>query len=399
MSLLVSIGIALLVGAVLAAIVSILFIWLGTRTAGVVAGWGRVAFAALAVTAVIWLLTALFSTVPVCGILGFLAGLGISLVIIKVLFGVSYSQALPIWLFNAGAQIVALLVALALLIGLGAFLRPAQPVTLWLPLLPSRPPSVAATPTPEPTVPTLTAAEPTATPERPTPTPKVGEPTATPRMEEATATTEMPTARPEEPTATAIARGLATVRAEVINLRAGPGTEYEVLDELDQGERLELLARTDDTRWLVVLAEEERTVGWVLADDVETDFDITTLPTIPLVKLPTKPPSGGFEIEYQGCIGGTSKNIGVVKGQVFDRQGRVIVGARVGIWLDGRWWDSPANPARTNEAGWYEWNLTVGQKVRFVSLNVGGQEVSFTPEGFEVEATGGCYQHVDFRER
>ena len=149
-----------------------------------------------------------------------------------------------------------------------------------------------------------------------------------------------------------------------------------------------------------LLNDIERKGGAGIAAEVAgLSEGVTTLSTIPLAELPTKPPPGGFEIEYRGCIGGTSKNIGVVKGQVFDRQGRVIVGARVGIWLDGRWWDSPANPARTNEAGWYEWNLTVGQRVEFVSLNVGGQEVSFTPEGFEVEATGGCYQHVNFRER
>lgn len=382
-----SMGIALLVGAVLAAIVSILFLWLGTRTAGVVeVGWGRVALAAIVVTAVIWLLTALFSIVPVCGILGFLAGLGISLVIIKALFGISYPRALSVWLFNAGAQIVALLVALALLIGMGAFLRPAQRVTLWLPLLPSRPPAVAISPTPEPTVPTPTPAEPTATPERPTATPTIAKPTAIPETPTATAT------------ATAAVMGLATVGTEKLNLRAGPGTEYEVLEELDRGERLELLARTEDATWLRVRTEEGA-IGWVHADYVETTVDVATLAVVPPEELPTKPPPGVFEIEYKGCIGGTSKNIGVVKGQVFDRQGRIIVGARVGIWIDGHWWDSPANPARTNEAGWYEWNLTVGQRVRFVYLTVRGQEASFTPEEFEVEATGGCYQHVNFRER
>ncbi|MFQ6058102.1 MAG: SH3 domain-containing protein [Anaerolineae bacterium] len=383
MSLLASMGIAILAGAVLGAILSILFIWMGTGVAKVVgATWGRVVLAALAATAVIWILTAAFSIVPACGLLGFLVGLGISWVIIKAVFGLSYPQALPVWLFSAGAQIVALMVAFAVFVGLGVLLKPARPTTLWLPLLPARPPAVALSPTPGPTTPAPTVERPTATPEQPTLTPTVEEPTAT----------------PERPTTTPVVQGVGTV-AQKVNFRDGPGTEYSVLDQLDAGERLDLLARTGDAKWLKVRVQDEGTIGWVHADYVDTAIDVTALSVVPPEELPPKPPPQVFEIEYRGCIGGTPKNIGVVKGQVFDRRGRIIVGARVGIWIDGYWWDSPANPARTNEAGWYEWNLTVGQRVRFVSLTVGGRPVSFTPSGFEVRATGGCFQHVNFRER
>ena len=105
-----------------------------------------------------------------------------------------------------------------------------------------------------------------------------------------------------------------------------------------------------------------------------------------------------FVIEYHGCRGHGSR-LGSVKGQVFDKQGRVIQGAAVKIGLNGGGWDDPANPAVTNQDGWYEWWLNVGLRVQFLSLDVQGQPVSFGPQGFEVLARSGCFQHVDFREQ
>ncbi len=105
-----------------------------------------------------------------------------------------------------------------------------------------------------------------------------------------------------------------------------------------------------------------------------------------------------FAVDYKGCIGHDMR-LGSVKGQVFDKNGRVIVGARVEIWLDGARWDSPANPATTNGAGWFEWVLTPGQKVRLVALTVGNSKATMVPANFEVTATSGCFQHIDLRER
>jgi hypothetical protein len=104
-----------------------------------------------------------------------------------------------------------------------------------------------------------------------------------------------------------------------------------------------------------------------------------------------------FVIQYKGCIGGPSRGIGPVKGQVFRRSGQIIVGAVVEILIEGQRGIVP--PGRTNQDGWYEWNLTPGQRVRFVSLVVDGRPVAFTPANFEVVSTGGCYQWVDFVER
>ena len=100
---------------------------------------------------------------------------------------------------------------------------------------------------------------------------------------------------------------------------------------------------------------------------------------------------------YKQCIP-HGFGLGSVKGQVFDKGGKIIPGAKVRITINGYEWRSEANPATTNQDGWYEWTLEVGQKVQFVELFVGGKSVPFSPKGFEVEARGGCFQRVDFVE-
>jgi hypothetical protein len=118
---------------------------------------------------------------------------------------------------------------------------------------------------------------------------------------------------------------------------------------------------------------------------------------------PTPPPkptplSRTFTLVYKECIP-HGFGLGSVKGQVFDKNGKVIQGAKVRITINGYEWQSDANPATSNQDGWYEWTLEVGQKVQFVELFVGGKSVAFSSKGFEVEARGGCYQRVDFVEQ
>jgi hypothetical protein len=105
-----------------------------------------------------------------------------------------------------------------------------------------------------------------------------------------------------------------------------------------------------------------------------------------------------FVIEYHGCVGHGSQ-LGVVKGQVFDKQGQIIRGAAVKINIDGGAWNDPSNPAKTNEDGWYEWWFGVGQLISFVQLDVQGAPVQFAPQLFEVRTRAGCFQHVNFREQ
>jgi len=120
-------------------------------------------------------------------------------------------------------------------------------------------------------------------------------------------------------------------------------------------------------------------------------------PSLTPTEKPT-PRQRTFKLLYKDCIP-HGLALGSVKGQVFDKTGKIIPGAKVRITINGYEWQSDANPATTNAEGWYEWILEVGQKVQFVELIVAGRSVPFSPRGFEVEATGGCFQRVDFVEQ
>ena len=122
-------------------------------------------------------------------------------------------------------------------------------------------------------------------------------------------------------------------------------------------------------------------------------------PTPSPTSAPEPTPIGRtFKLVYRDCIR-HALSLGSVKGQVFNKAGSVIPGAKVGITINGYEWQSDANPATTNPEGWYEWILEPGQKIQFVELIVDGRSVPFSPHGFEVKATGSCFQRVDFVEQ
>jgi len=127
----------------------------------------------------------------------------------------------------------------------------------------------------------------------------------------------------------------------------------------------------------------------------------TELPTTTPSITPTQEPTSRqrtFKLVYKECIP-HALSLGSVKGQVFDKKGKVIPGAKVRIMINDYEWESDANPATTNWDGWYEWVLEPGQRVKFVELIIDGHSVPFSPRDFEVTATSGCFQHVDFVEQ
>lgn len=126
---------------------------------------------------------------------------------------------------------------------------------------------------------------------------------------------------------------------------------------------------------------------------------LTPTPARSPTPTPTStPPGRTFKLVYRDCMP-HAQSLGSVKGQVLDKKGAAIPGAKVRITIDGYDWKSDANPATTNADGWYEWILQVGQKVKFVELTIDGQSVSFSPKDLEVKAIGGCFQRVDFIEQ
>jgi hypothetical protein len=103
-----------------------------------------------------------------------------------------------------------------------------------------------------------------------------------------------------------------------------------------------------------------------------------------------------FVIEYKECLP-HDLYVGQVKGRVYDRNGRIIVGALVEILVEGR--PNIVPVGQTNQDGWYEFNLRSGHAATFVRLEIDGQNVSFYPQDYTVKARSRCYQRVDFHQR
>lgn len=109
-----------------AVLISGIFMWIGARLAGVQrATLGRAILAAIASTAIAWIIRGLFAAaLPFVGpFIGFLLGLLLVLVAIRVIFDTSFGKALLAWIFFILAQMVAgLLVGLLFFGGMRALI-------------------------------------------------------------------------------------------------------------------------------------------------------------------------------------------------------------------------------------------------------------------------------------
>lgn len=82
----------------------------------------------------------------------------------------------------------------------------------------------------------------------------------------------------------------ATVNNRVLNVRAGPGTNYPVLDQLSQGEQVVVAGRNDNFQWLFI--QYEGRVGWVAAEFVNIFDPGGLVATLPIVQPPPTPTPG-----------------------------------------------------------------------------------------------------------
>jgi uncharacterized protein YraI len=69
----------------------------------------------------------------------------------------------------------------------------------------------------------------------------------------------------------------AVVDADVLNFRAGPGTEYDIINTLQRGEPLTVEARLADNSWLSVTTDTG-TAGWVFTDLLRLGIDLENVP-------------------------------------------------------------------------------------------------------------------------
>ncbi len=122
------------------------------------------------------------------------------------------------------------------------------------------------------------------------------------------------------------------VSGDQINLRSGPGTQYELLGEIDLGKTVELVGRSKDNNWWQIKypAAEDNT-AWIYTQYVLTNFDPADaerrLPAIeaPPPAAPSAPvtATSSFTLSVTAVISGDAVNLRKGPGTTYARAGRV----------------------------------------------------------------------------
>jgi hypothetical protein len=148
------------------------------------------------------------------------------------------------------------------------------------------------------------------------------------------------------------------VATKVLNVRSGPGTNYGKVKQAKEGERLNVVGRTEASDWLKIVTGDGQE-GWVAAEFVTVNADlgpvaVAQAPPAPTPKpqpptptpappTPTSPPqpTATPRPAYRYSVGrtGCTPNCGTsgAKGTVYtDRSGSGRVnGVYVKVWADG----------------------------------------------------------------
>lgn len=73
-------------------------------------------------------------------------------------------------------------------------------------------------------------------------------------------------------------------RNATVNLRTGPGTAYDILDQLENGSEIRVIGRNAEATWFQVLLPDGR-VGWVAAFLVQSPVEISQYRVVPVETL------------------------------------------------------------------------------------------------------------------
>ena len=102
--------------------------------------------------------------------------------------------------------------------------------------------------------------------------------------------TIQPTSSPTpNPSPTSVPEYFGNVGGESVNIRGGPGTNYDVITSLAKGIELRIVGRNEDSSWLVVDLLEGGT-GWIRADLIIFSFSIDLLEIHAIPPTPTAKP-------------------------------------------------------------------------------------------------------------
>lgn len=182
----------------------------------------------------------------------------------------------------------------------------------------------------------------------PTHTPAISEPGVVPTATPLVAATQ-PTLLPTEPPATSTPVPVGTTprvtaNNSAVNLRLGPGTNYEVVSVLPQGQSLEIVGRSADSAWWQVISPAG--LLWIAtsvttASNVTPDIPIVPAPPPPantptptLPPLPTPTPTStqpSYQYTIRNIFGQVNEAITQIRGNISDRNRNAVNGVRVRV--------------------------------------------------------------------
>ena len=124
-----------------------------------------------------------------------------------------------------------------------------------------------------------------------------------------------PTATP-----TLVPAGMVTVVSENGNLRAGPGTNYEIVGSAQKGDELPVYARTDDGSWYQI---DWAGHSWIAAGIVEPSQDVLGVPIAPSqtpTPVPTETPTpvSNLILSVPMILGRSVSQVEAIAGSPFD---------------------------------------------------------------------------------
>lgn len=93
-------------------------------------------------------------------------------------------------------------------------------------------------------------------------------------LAERTPVPNVPTTAPKNQQATG------TVNVQILNLREGPATSFEIVDRLQQDTQVVITGRLSDSVWLKVTVPSIGKEGWVAAEYINASVDVSTLPVV-----------------------------------------------------------------------------------------------------------------------
>jgi hypothetical protein len=84
---------------------------------------------------------------------------------------------------------------------------------------------------------------------------------------------------PQPATAQSAEPARAVVNGPLVNVRRGPGTDYEIVAEVERGAEFDIIGRTADGAWWLVCCVDGAN-AWIIADFVDTLGDVDAVPVV-----------------------------------------------------------------------------------------------------------------------